>query len=118
MKTLMIAVALLAVVGCKGPAGDKGDPGQAGIPGRPGPGAFVFLNGSVSSNDFIVTDSRIAQADQISVYLGDGTNNSQLPYFLPAVGINTFYLFRPGQVEIYNAMTAGATRYVVEIITQ
>jgi len=121
MRKMIVASILLLAMGCKGPtgstgaAGSKGDPGHIGIPG---PGAFVFLNGNVTSDDFTVTDSRISQADQISVYLGDGTNNLQLPYFLPGIGINTFYAFRPNQVEIFNAKKAAATKYVVEIITQ
>jgi hypothetical protein len=118
MKKLMVIAALMTLAAGKGPAGSKGDPGSTGLPGRQGPGAFVFLSGNVTSNDFTVTDSRISQADQISVYLGDGTNAAQLPYFLPALGYNTFYLFRQNQVEIFKAVDAGATRYTIEIITQ
>lgn len=115
MRKIMAVGLFFLIAGCKGP---KGDPGQTGLPGRPGPGAFVFLNGNVTSDDFTITDSRISEADQISVYLGDGTNAAQLPYFIPGLGINTFYVFRAGQVEIVNGVKAGATKYVVEIITQ
>ena len=118
MKKLMIIISLFMLASCKGPMGKQGERGDNGNTGLPGPGAFVFLNGNVISDDFVITDSRINQADQISVYLGDGTNAAQLPYYLPAKGINTFYVFRRSQVEIVNAQTAGATKYTVEIITQ
>jgi len=103
-------------MGCKGPEGSKGDPGQSGLPGKPGNGGFVFLSGAVTSDDFIVYDSRINQADQIGVYMGDGTSMTQLPVFLPTLGVNCTYLFRNGQIEIYNAKKAGSVSYVVEII--
>lgn len=114
-KMKMCFMSLLLLGACKGPAGSKGD---AGLPGKPGAGSFVFINGNVSSDDFTVSDSRISAADQIGVYVGDGTNAAQLPYFLPGLGVNTFYVFRPGQVEIVNAVKANATKYVIEIIEQ
>jgi hypothetical protein len=116
MKKLMCVVLLcVASVSCKGPSGEKGDPGQAGLPG-PGNGGFVFLNGAVTSDDFTITDSRINQANQIGVYVGDGSVATQLPFFMPALGMNCIYMLKNGQIEIFNAQKAGATKFVVEII--
>ena len=116
MRRVILTLLAVGLIGCKGPAGSQGPKGDKGSTGIPGPGAFAFLSGNVTSDDFTVTDSRINLADQIGVYIGDGTNATELPYFLPSKGINTFYVFRSGQVEIVNAVQAGATKYVIELI--
>ena len=107
---------LLLLASCKGPQGDKGD---TGIQGLRGPGRIEVLNGTVISNDFTVTDSRIGQAVNISVYIGDNSALAESPYFLPTLGINTYWLKKnTNQIQIVNAVSAAATRYVIVLVIE
>lgn len=114
-KIFLLSVLCLLSAGCKGP---KGDPGSGGIQGVRGPGDLEMLSGSVTSNSFTVTDSRIGQASVITIYLTDGTSVIELPYYLPGAGVNAFSDARPlaNAVDIFNAQTAGATGYIISLI--
>lgn len=114
-KVLAVAFLACLAMGCKGEKGDKGDRGITGLTGPSG--SFELVSGSVSSNSFSVTDSRFSGVAQITVYVGDATSLSELPYFLPASGVNTYFIFKPNTntVEIYNAQLAGATIYIIAV---
>lgn len=115
MKIKIAAILILMLGACKSTKGEKGD---TGITGARGPGQMEVLTGPVTSNDFTVTDSRIGNSLSGSVYIGDSTNLIESPYFLPGLGINTYYIATPGQskIQILNASSAGATRYVIVLI--
>lgn len=109
-KWLLICMVLVA---CKGKQGDKGD---NGVQGLRGPGQIEIITGSVSGNDFNVFDSRISPSKQISVYLNSGGAAVEMPYFLPASGVNAYDVITPGKIEIVNGSIAGATGYTVILI--
>ena len=113
-KLLLLGCFSLLVMGCV----KKGEKGDAGMAGLRGPGSFEMLLGPVSSDNFTVTDSRISQAKQITVYLSDGTNLVEMPYFLPASGVNAFFIAAPinSQIQIVNGVEADATSYVIVLI--
>lgn len=105
---------LLLTVGCKGPAGSDGKQGAQGIPGLPS-GHFEFITGPVSNDGFAVTDNRIGQSQQTTVYLSDGTNYTALNAYLPSHGVNAYYLVSGNQVQIINAKTAGGVTYLIDV---
>lgn len=120
MKKAIVALLLLAA--CKGPAGSngstgltgpRGDPGQPGLPS----GHFEFITGPVTSDDFTVTDPRVARSQQTTVYISDGTRYTALNTYLPGAGKNAFYVITigPGTVEIVNGKTAGGSTYLVDV---
>lgn len=116
----LVTVILIMGLGCKGPAGDKGDTGARGLTGPLGPigpAKVVLINSSVISDDFVITDPRLATATAVLVYNVAGGTTINLPYYLPVIGKNTYYLWTPSlsKVEIYNAQTAAATQTIVAI---
>lgn len=108
MKRLAITLLALGLMSCKGPQGDKGDKG---------PGAVTNLSGIVSSNSFYVFNSAITPNANVFVSIGDGFSFTELPYFLPAQGFNTYYMISPGSVQIFNAQLAGATAYKITVVS-
>lgn len=114
MRLKLLFVIMLLAVGCRG---KNGSTGPQGTPGLNGP-QEVTLSGAIISNDFIVTDTRIKLASNVSVFLNDGITLTESPYFLPVPGINTFYLLDPaaGTVHFYNAQTASATGYIIVLL--
>lgn len=111
----MIFLALaLGLIGCRGKQGDKGDNGIAGMRG----GQIVDIGGNVTSDDFTVIDPRLKMASVISLYLSDGKNLTESPYFLPSLGINTYYLFdaSAGTIRIFNGQKALALGYIIAIL--
>lgn len=108
MKRLMITMLLLTLFSCKGPQGDKGDKG---------PGTVTNLSGIVSSNSFYVYNSAITPNANIFVSIGDGLSFTELPYFLPSLGYNTYYMISPGSILIVNALSAGATAYKITVVS-
>lgn len=108
--TVLSLVSFLFLFGCKGEKGETGARGPAG-------NTFELVTGSVPNNAFAVTDNRFINVSQMSVYVGDGTSLSELPYYLPASGVNAYCLYKPAthSVEIYNAQLAGATIYVIAV---
>lgn len=117
MKKIIAVIALTLAIGCRGKTGDKGD---AGLQGIRGPGRIEILTGTVTSNDFTVTDSRISQSSDVTVLIGGPSALAELPYFLPTQGINTFDVInlQGNQIEIVNAQTAGAAQYAITLILQ
>jgi hypothetical protein len=99
MKKILAALMLVCLIGCKG---EKGDQGQAGLPGTAN---TRIVSGVVSGDTFTVTDSALCSAGSVSVYIGVVGAFTEMPYFLPSQGINTFYIWRSGAcaVDIYNA---------------
>jgi hypothetical protein len=110
MKRLLAILLCLSLIGCKGPKGDQGDPG---------PGRVSALTGIIPSDFFTVTDSRLSSNSNVAVYIGSFSSNqwAELPYFLPLVGVNTYYLLKAGRIEIYNAQTAGGLSYNIVIVS-
>lgn len=110
----IIAVVFIGLLsfGCKGKTGSEGPVGPMGPSGH-----TELIYGQVISDQFTVTDSRFSKAYSISVYLSDGLSGTELPYFLPSKGVNTYYIATPSQnkVVIYNAQTAAATNYVISL---
>lgn len=114
MKKLVLLFLLASIgIGCKGQKGDRGEAGLQGARGASG--SFELISGAVSNNAFTVSDSRLSTASQLTVYIGDAISLSELPYYLPASGVNTYFLFKPATdaVEIYNAQLAGASTYII-----
>lgn len=112
MRVLTLSLLLcLTLVSCKGSKGETGPRGTDGASN------IKVFSGSVSNNDFVIASSFFSQAKSGSVYLSDGTTLTESPYFLPAQGVNTFWVMRPasGQVEIVNAALAGAVSYIIVI---
>lgn len=114
-KLLMVVLFGLVVVGCKG---KNGNDGAAGIQGLRGPGTFEMLTGPVASDSFTVNDSRIEEASLITVYLFDGNFYVEMPYLLPAHGVNAFPVIDidNNQISIVNGQLAGATSYLIVLI--
>lgn len=76
------------------------------------------ISGPVISDDFVVTDSRIAHASQINVYLNTSGSLVQMPIYLPALGLNALYIATPSasKIELFRSQLAGASQYVIVII--
>jgi hypothetical protein len=116
------AVALLSVFlfACKGEKGDTGDTGARGPSGPvsspPNSPDILTFEGAVTSNDQFVFIGDTGDNYAISVYIGAGTSFSELPYFLPAQGVNAFFVAGGLQVEIFNAQLAGATNYRIVLV--
>lgn len=108
-KILAIVFIGSMFLGCRGKQGDRGAEGPSGH--------TELIYGQVTSNQFTVTDSRFSQAYSILVYLSDGTSGTELPYYLPTLGFNTYYVATPSQnkVVIYNGVSAGATNYIISL---
>lgn len=117
MKYLLICLSVVFMLGCKG---KQGDPGATGLQGATGAGRIEIFSGPVASNDFTVWDPLFSEASIVSVYLSDGTDVSELPYFLPGLGINTYFLYTPvsDQIRIFNASAALATQYLISIVIE
>lgn len=109
-KLLFIIPLILILPSCEGKKGEKGDTGIQG------PGTIEVLSGQVTSNDFIVTDSKILAATQVSVYMYVAGNAIQLPIFNPGGGFNVFYTVNGSHLEIFNAQAGSATGYVIVLI--
>jgi hypothetical protein len=115
MKKLMcVSMLMLLAVGCA----KKGDRGDTGIQGLRGPGTIEYISGPVGSNDFNVDDPRIGAASQVTVYLVNAGVYLESPYFLPASGVNTYYVGTPSlsRIQIVNASLAGASSYLIVLI--
>ena len=117
MKNVMaFVVCALVLMGCDKLKGDKGDKGD------PGPGRVQLITGAVSSNDFsVAVPVNPAVVGALHVFISDGSDWSELPYFLPASGVNTYFLYTPGStsgtVRILNGVLAGGTEYQIVVIT-
>jgi hypothetical protein len=109
---VLLALSVFLLPSCKG---EKGDTGPSGINGNAN---VTEYSGFVTNNDFLVFVNGNPDSYFVAVDIGDGTNYSQLPYFLPADGVNTFFLFRNGVVEIVNAQLAAATRYRIFLVAR
>jgi len=115
MKRSIIVIGILLMIGCKGPAGDRGQEGKLG---PTGPTQIAVVSQNVMGNYMVISDPRLNQASGILVYNANSGSVASLPYYLPAIGINTYYVWTPGNsvVEIYNSQSAGAAQVVVTII--
>ena len=118
LRILLIIISMFSLNSCKG---DKGDAGPAGATGPAGPlpdpsAEILTLEGAVTSNDFTVAAPLDSSSIAISVYVGDATDVAELPYWLPGSGVNTFFLARLGEVQIFNAVLAGAISYRIVIV--
>ena len=112
---LVIFISLFLSLGCQGDKGDQGPPGPAGP--LPDPSAEILtLEGIVASNDFTVAAPLDSTSIAISVYVGDATDVAELPYYLPGFGVNAFFVARLGEVQIINALLAGANSYRIVIV--
>jgi len=118
MKKLIAVVLMLAVVGCKGPAGSKGDKGENGIQGARGPGQIEILTGAILSDSMTFTDSRIASAKLVTIYLINDGKYIELPYFLPGEGVNVYPIVNgsANTIQVINGQLAGASSCVVVLI--
>ena len=111
MKKLMLAVMLLAVVGCKKIEGEKGDKGD------PGPGTITNYTGVIWSDTQLVYVPAYTGGAGLSVFIEDATGAAfELPAFLPGSGFNTYYLAKPGSLTLYNTMVAGGKNYRIMVI--
>lgn len=112
MKKLILMLAVAFVIsGCtKKEKGDKGDRGAAA-------GQFQTISGNVVSNDQTIFVPMLdASSNMVTVYLLDSSAAAELPYFLPAAGVNAFYVAGIGSVRIFNAQLAGALTYSIVVI--
>lgn len=113
----ILAVAVLSISACKGKDGSEGPRGPAGLPGPSGQAPINIIDGSVTSNDFLVTDSRIGEAAGILVYVGNPGGLVQLPVYSPGGGYNVLYVITPsGAIEIFNAQLAGFSTYWIVLV--
>ena len=111
MKKLIVAgLLLVAVAGCKGPQGSKGDAGS------PGPGTITNYSGSITSDLQTVYIPAYDGGAGLSVFIGDSTGMAELPYFMPGIGFNAYYIAQVGKVVLYNTMTAGGLTYKIMVI--
>jgi len=117
MKKLILLLVLgLVATGCK--KGEKGDQGDTGIQGLRGPGSIEILTGNVTSDGFFVTDSRISNASQVSVYISVSSEYIQLPIYNIGGSFNVLYTVNPtlGRVSIFNALSGSGATYVIVLI--
>ena len=113
-RLLVLGFLCLAVCGCENFKGDKGD---TGLPG--GTGEVGIVSGVVTGDLMNVFSGDITLPASISVYLKDpSVSQIELPYFLPGLGVNAYYLIFPGKVQIFNAQLAGATSYEIYIVKE
>ena len=112
MKFKLYLFVLLLLGACKGPVGSKGDKGDHG------PGSVIYMyEGTVPNNLFNVNTPKVTNNSIVTVSIGDATGHwSELPYYLPGLGYNAYFIARPGFVEIGNALSAGASYYKVQVI--
>ena len=106
----------LFLAGC-GQFGQKLLGVEDGKDGINGAGTIQQITGGIFNNNFTVFDSRIKTTSNITVIIGGGGEWAELPYFLPASGVNTFFIIKSGSIQIINASLAGGTGYVVTIIS-
>jgi hypothetical protein len=118
MKRLMLVTLCLFLVSCKGKDGADGETGRPGSTGLPGTAEFTLYEGVVSSNAMLIPTPRMNSRSNVSVYIGDSISFTELPYFLPASGINTYFTLFSASVSIINASTAGATRYRIVVMNE
>ena len=119
IKVLPVALMLtLASLGCKGEKGSQGPTGPAGPLSDPS-AEIITLEGVVPSNDFTVLAPLDSTSIAISVYVGDILGDViELPVWLPGPGLNAYFLARTGEVQIINALLAGANSYRIVIIRE
>ena len=112
MKKMIVIIAVLMFVGCKG---KQGEPGVQGIRGS---GSYEMLMGAVNGDDFVVADSKIKQAAVSTVYINSTGEMTSLPYYLNGPDVNVYYTLNTndGTVRIYNANLAGATKYYISLV--
>ncbi len=110
MKKLIILALALGCLGCKGPAGKNGRDGASPIIKE-----SKIITGSVISNDFTIYSYDIGDASQVSVYLSNGSQATELPYYLPAQGVNAFYIATTGSIRFVNCQLAGGTSYIISL---
>lgn len=108
MRKLFLAALLIFGVACKGPKGDKGDSG---------PGTVTTYTGVIFSDSQLIGVGAYADSSDISVFVGDGINYIECPYWAPSLNLNVYYAAAAPLVTIYNAKTAAATHYKIVVIT-
>lgn len=120
MRKLFLITILFLMPSCKlkGPQGERG---ETGAMGDPGPGAIRIYSGPVTSDDFTVTiPERPATIAQITIYVSDGSTFAELPYFLPAQGVNAFAIYRPGTIsgtiQFVNLVRANTVQWQAVVI--
>lgn len=111
-----IVLSLLFLVSCKGPKGEQGPVGPGAPSSAPvnAPDILTF-EGVITGNLMFVSVPSSGEYS-LSVYIGDSISMTELPYFLPGEGVNTYYLADSNSVDIYNASLAGATRYRIVLV--
>lgn len=123
MRYAVLAVLIFALPACKGPKGETGNDGSRGPAGPSGPSGqipnapdILTFEGNVTSNDQFVFIGDTGTNYALSVYIGAGSSYSELPYFLPAQGVNAFFIASGTQVELVNAQLAAATKYRIVLV--
>lgn len=104
MKRLLLGLILAGTIGCRGPKGDDA------------PGSITSLTGIIYSDDFTVTNEALTPNANVFVAVGDEIHFTELPYYLPALGVNATYVLTRGSVQILNAKAAGAYTYKITIV--
>jgi hypothetical protein len=108
MKKLLPILLLSLFIGCKGEKGPKGDTGN--------PGTITTYTGFVTSDTQLISISTYKASSDLSVFVGDGTNFTECPYYAPGLGLNVYYAAQPAAMTLYNAQTAAATHYKIVVI--
>lgn len=114
-KLMLLSIfTVLALSGCKlkGDRGDKGDQG---------PGTIKIYSGPILSNVFDVTIPEIpTEIAQITAYIDNGSVWIELPFYIPAQGVNAYNYYAPssnsGTMTFGNCQLAGALEWEVVVI--
>ena len=116
MKRLALVLLCGVLMGCKGPQGERGAQGDRGAAG---PGKVEMISGAVTSDNFIISDSRFKKSVSITVYVGSTTtgNNIQLPNYDPFLDVLGNYILKDGSIQMLNALSLGANSYNIIIVS-
>ena len=111
-KLMWAGVLLLGFVGCQGKQGARG------LNGENGAGNVIVLSGDVLSDEFIVTEGSISRARLAGVYVSSGNEYIALPVYLPAIGVNAYYIanLQTSVITFYNLKKAGATKWTIALV--
>jgi len=122
MKKLMLLMAALMLVGCKG---EKGETGMTGLTGATGPGAptsgTYIYSGAVTSDNQLVKNLGTFDASKgdfasVDICTAPGTNTFCAQLGNVQVSTAAYYLAYPSTINLLHAQSNGFANYSITIV--